>query len=80
MRYLLSVNRLLDTSIADKVVDLAITESKKEGSRVVGIDFSGDPYANDFKDYVSCLSKAREAGLKVTVHGSENKDRAEETK
>jgi adenosine deaminase len=44
---------------------------------VAGVDFSGDPSAGRFKDFVPVLSKARGAGFKVAVHFAEVDEEAD---
>ncbi|KAI5476610.1 hypothetical protein MNV49_007447 [Pseudohyphozyma bogoriensis] len=64
VKLLLSVDRRHSVETADQVVDLAI------GNRdlVVGIDVCGDPTKGDARELVGTFRRAKEAGLKVTVH------------
>lgn len=68
--FILSVDRRMSRSEADEVVDIAI-QMKNEGRRVVGVDLCGSPLANDITVFGPPLSRAREAGLGLTLHIAE---------
>eukprot|EP01105_Mastigella_eilhardi_P007400 TRINITY_DN18863_c0_g1_i1.p1 TRINITY_DN18863_c0_g1~~TRINITY_DN18863_c0_g1_i1.p1 ORF type:complete len:353 (-),score=102.53 TRINITY_DN18863_c0_g1_i1:35-1093(-) len=75
---LLSVDRGSDTpATAADTVDVAVAAVAEGGdvlARVVGIDFSGNPYKGHFSDYVPALRRARAACLRIALHFSERPD------
>ncbi|CAE6533350.1 unnamed protein product [Rhizoctonia solani] len=68
--FIVSVDRRMSRAEADEVVDIAI-KMKKEGRRVVGVDLGGSPSANDITVFGPPLTRAREAGLGLTLHIAE---------
>eukprot|EP01094_Clydonella_sp_ATCC50884_P000335 TRINITY_DN10261_c0_g1_i1.p1 TRINITY_DN10261_c0_g1~~TRINITY_DN10261_c0_g1_i1.p1 ORF type:complete len:348 (-),score=80.94 TRINITY_DN10261_c0_g1_i1:95-1096(-) len=76
VRLLLSINRAYSLAEAHENVDLALELSREGGAgcAVVGVDFSGNPFAQTFGMFVPALARAREGGLKVTVHTGERVD------
>ncbi|CAE7169430.1 unnamed protein product [Rhizoctonia solani] len=68
--FILSVDRRMSRAEADEVVDIAI-QMKSEGRRVVGVDLCGSPLANDVTVFGPPLTRAREAGLGLTLHIAE---------
>ncbi|EJD49581.1 Metallo-dependent hydrolase [Auricularia subglabra TFB-10046 SS5] len=74
---LVSVDRRMDESDAEEVVDLAI-KLAKAGRRVVGLDLCGEPLAGDVNMLVKHLARAKEAGLGVTVHIAETSANTED--
>ncbi|XP_049865026.1 adenosine deaminase-like protein [Pectinophora gossypiella] len=70
-RLIISICRHSPLADAEEIADLAIEFYKSYPDIVVGIDFSGNPTVGSFKDFVPALSRAREAGLKVTLHCGE---------
>uniref|UniRef100_A0A2A4JSQ8 Adenosine deaminase domain-containing protein n=1 Tax=Heliothis virescens TaxID=7102 RepID=A0A2A4JSQ8_HELVI len=70
-RLIISMNRRSPLEEAEQIADLAIEYYKKYPDVVVGIELSGDPMAGVFHDFVPALLKAKEAGLKVTLHCGE---------
>lgn len=75
--FIVSVDRRMSRSEADEVVDIAI-RMKNEGRRVVGVDLCGSPLANDISVFGPPLSRAREAGLGLTLHIAETAQNSEE--
>jgi adenosine deaminase len=68
---LISVDRRRSIQEAAENVDLAIEFSKSHPGVVVGIDLSGDARIGDLKDFYPTLIKAKENGLKVSLHFAE---------
>jgi adenosine deaminase len=67
-RFLVSIDRSGSVQEADENVALAIEFSQQPDTLVVGVDLGGNPTKNDFRDFLPVLAKARQAGLKTTVH------------
>eukprot|EP01064_Diplonema_japonicum_P033061 TRINITY_DN6427_c5_g1_i1.p1 TRINITY_DN6427_c5_g1~~TRINITY_DN6427_c5_g1_i1.p1 ORF type:complete len:353 (+),score=77.14 TRINITY_DN6427_c5_g1_i1:67-1059(+) len=70
-KILVSINRGNDTDKAETNVKKAV-EYKSRG--VVGVDFSGNCYKNNFTDFTPFLEYARNNGLPVTLHAGEKED------
>ncbi|KAH7341297.1 hypothetical protein B0J17DRAFT_625837 [Rhizoctonia solani] len=75
--FILSVDRRMSRAEADEVIDIAI-QMKKEGRRVVGVDLCGSPLANDTTVFGPPLTRAREAGLGLTLHIAETTQNSSE--
>ena len=67
-RLILSVDRKNTAAEAIEVVDLAIVH-KSRG--VVGIDLCGNPLGGDVSIYREAFCKAKQHGLKLTLHFAE---------
>ena len=53
---------------------------KEEGETyIVGIEVSGDPRSGDFNNFVEGLQRAKDAGLKISVHTAEVESQMKET-
>ena len=70
-RFLVSIDRGASVQEAEESVALAIDFFQKPDSYIVGVDIGGNPTKNDFRDFQPAVTKARNAGLKVTVHCAE---------
>ncbi|KAM3968318.1 adenosine deaminase-like protein [Aphomia sociella] len=70
-RLIISINRSSSLVEAEEIAELAIDYYKKQPELVVGIELSGNPTIGEFKSFLPPLSKARQAGLKVTLHCGE---------
>ena len=77
-RLLLSVDRGRDPSHALRTVELAAKwRDAMQGSgpsaqgRVLGVDFSGNPYITAVEPFLPALRRAKEYGLKLSLHISE---------
>lgn len=68
MGFILSIDRRETAAQAFETVDLAI---KLGLQQVVGIDLSGDPTLNTWDEWLPALNKARQHGLKITLHAAE---------
>ncbi|XP_041972711.1 adenosine deaminase-like protein isoform X2 [Aricia agestis] len=68
---IISINRAHTILEAKKIADLAIEFHKKHPNIVVGIELSGNPAVGQFLQFIPILTRARNAGLKVTLHCGE---------
>ncbi|KAG2338815.1 Metallo-dependent hydrolase [Suillus weaverae] len=67
---IVSVDRRMSDFDVEECVSLAI-EMKNRGRRIVGIDVCGDPRSGDMQSFTQHLSRAKGAGLGLTVHIAE---------
>lgn len=74
---IVSVDRRMSLEDVMECVDLSIS-LKSSGRRVVGIDLCGDPLSGDMNDFLPQFLRAKEAGLKITVHIAETPENTEE--
>ncbi|CAH0397343.1 unnamed protein product [Chilo suppressalis] len=70
-RLIVSINRSHPISEAEIITDLAIEYHKKYPDVVVGLELSGEPTVGKFEDFVPCFTRAKESGLKITLHCGE---------
>lgn len=70
-RLIISINRNSNKEEAEEIADLTIEFYQKQPELVVGIELSGNPTIGEFQMFVPMLTKARQAGLKVTLHCGE---------
>lgn len=70
-RLIISINRKSPIAEAEEIAALAVEYYKKHPDVIVGIELSGDPMAGTFQSFVPALTKARNAGLKVSLHCGE---------
>ncbi|XP_045763621.1 adenosine deaminase-like protein [Maniola jurtina] len=68
---IISLNRSSSQRDADIIADYAIEYHAKYPDIVVGIELSGNPAIGNFQDFVPPLTRARNAGLKITLHCGE---------
>jgi adenosine deaminase len=74
---IMSVDRRMGDLDVAECVSLAI-EMKNSGRRVVGIDVCGDPRKGDMRSFTQHLSRAKGAGLGLTVHIAEHQENTTE--
>jgi adenosine deaminase len=74
IRVLLSVNRFMLAENTKEIVDLALKYKEAGNKYVVGIELSGDPRVGSFSTYKPELQRAKEAGLKISLHCAETKE------
>jgi adenosine deaminase len=67
---IVSVDRRMSDLDVEECISLAI-KMKNRGRRVVGIDVCGDPRSGDMQSFTQHLSRAKGAGLGLTVHIAE---------
>jgi adenosine deaminase len=65
---IVSVDRRNTVAEAEEAVDLAI---KYQPEGVVGVDLCGDPAKGDVRIFTATFSRAKAAGLKITLHFAE---------
>ncbi|CAG7833798.1 unnamed protein product [Allacma fusca] len=68
VKLLVSIDRKLSVLEGEENATLAIKWSKKFPNIVVGMDLSGDPSKGVFESFVPSLVRARDSGLKLTLH------------
>jgi len=67
-RFIVSIDRSGSVQEAEENVDLAIELFQQSNSLVVGMDIGGNPMRNDVRNFLPSMSRARHAGLKLTIH------------
>ncbi|CAG9791810.1 unnamed protein product [Diatraea saccharalis] len=70
-RFVVSVNRSHHVSEAEAITNLAIEYNKKYPDIVVGLELSGEPTIGRFEDFVPSFVRAKECGLKISLHCGE---------
>ena len=71
VRILLSIDRSKSIDDALETIELF---NKLQSKFIVGIDFSGNPYAKSFKDFQQIFDFIRQRGMMLTVHIAETWD------
>ncbi|XP_038129824.1 adenosine deaminase-like protein isoform X1 [Cyprinodon tularosa] len=79
VRFLVAIDRRNGTEVAMETVKLAEEFMLSSGGLVVGIDLSGDPTVGRGRDLLPALEKARNSGLKLSLHMSEVPSQREES-
>ncbi|KAM3608873.1 uncharacterized protein V6R79_006032 [Siganus canaliculatus] len=79
VRFLVAIDRRNGTEVAMETVKLAEDFMLSSNSVVVGLDLSGDPTVGHGKDLLPALQKARNCGLKLSLHLSEVPSQLEES-
>lgn len=74
---LVSIDRRKTVDEANENVNLAIELRTKYPDVIVGVDLSGDARINDLQDYYPSLKRAKENGLKVSLHFAEENNHKE---
>jgi adenosine deaminase len=70
---IISIDRRNTVAEAEEVVDLVIEYHSKA---VVGVDLCGDPAQGDVGTFTNAFSRAKAAGLKITLHFAETESSA----
>ena len=71
MRYIASINRSSPIDQANEIVNLALQYKKENESFFVGVELSGDPRSGKFSDFTDLFRRAKESGLRVSLHCAE---------
>lgn len=75
--YIVSVNRQLPVDQAKDSIDLLIKlreEDENLKNYLVGLELSGDPRSGHFNDFKDEFERARQSGIKISLHCSEIKE------
>lgn len=70
-RLIVSIDRSRSVEEALENVNLAISLHESRNEYLVGVDLGGNPLKNDFRHFEASFLRARESGLKVTLHCGE---------
>ncbi|XP_028304829.1 N6-Methyl-AMP deaminase isoform X2 [Gouania willdenowi] len=79
VRFLIAIDRRNGTDVAMETVKLAEQYMLSSEGLVVGLDLSGDPTVGHGKDLLPALQRAKNCGLKLSLHLSEVPSQLEET-
>uniref|UniRef100_A0A3Q3WFS8 Adenosine deaminase domain-containing protein n=1 Tax=Mola mola TaxID=94237 RepID=A0A3Q3WFS8_MOLML len=79
VRFLVAIDRRNGAEVAMETVKLAEEYMLSSDGLVVGLDLSGDPTVGHGKDLLPALQKAKNCGLKLSLHLSEVPSQLEET-
>ncbi|XP_029952042.1 adenosine deaminase-like protein [Salarias fasciatus] len=79
VRFLVAIDRRNGTEVAMETVRLAEEFMLSSDGLVVGLDLSGDPTVGHGKDLLPALQRAKNSGLKLSLHLSEVPSQLEET-
>lgn len=74
--YVVSINRQLPVEQAKDSIDLLIKlreEDETFRKYLVGLELSGDPRLGHFNDFIDEFERARQNGIKISLHCSEDK-------
>lgn len=71
IRLILSIDRGKPFTQAADILSIAISSRRTHNSPIVGLDFSGNPFGVSFSEFMNLFQRARDEGLKVTVHTAE---------
>uniref|UniRef100_A0A8C4GU25 Adenosine deaminase domain-containing protein n=1 Tax=Dicentrarchus labrax TaxID=13489 RepID=A0A8C4GU25_DICLA len=79
LEFLVAIDRRNGTEVAMETVKLAEEFMLSSGGLVVGLDLSGDPTVGHGKDLLPALQRAKNCGLKLSLHLSEVRSQLEES-
>uniref|UniRef100_A0A1A8GST2 Adenosine deaminase-like n=2 Tax=Nothobranchius korthausae TaxID=1143690 RepID=A0A1A8GST2_9TELE len=79
VRFLVAIDRRNGTEVAMETVELAEEFMLSSGGLVVGIDLSGDPTVGHGRHLLPALERAKNSGLKLSLHLSEVPSQLEES-
>ncbi|KAM7414810.1 hypothetical protein PAMA_019567 [Pampus argenteus] len=79
VRFLVAIDRRNGTEVAMETVKLAEDFMLSSDGLVVGLDLSGDPTVGHGKDLLPALQRAKNCGLKLSLHLSEVASQLEES-
>nr|XP_019934815.1 PREDICTED: adenosine deaminase-like protein [Paralichthys olivaceus] len=79
VRFLVAIDRRNGPQVAMETVELAEEFLLSSDGLVLGIDLSGDPTVGDGKTFLPALERAKNCGLKLSLHLSEVPSQLEES-
>ncbi|AWP08253.1 putative adenosine deaminase-like protein isoform 9 [Scophthalmus maximus] len=79
VRFLVAIDRRNGPQVAMETVELAEEFLLSSNGLVVGLDLSGDPTVGDGKSLLPALERAKNCGLKLSLHLSEVPSQLEES-
>ncbi|XP_055011068.1 adenosine deaminase-like protein isoform X1 [Boleophthalmus pectinirostris] len=79
VRFLVAIDRRNGSQVAMETVQLAEEFFLSSDGLVIGIDLSGDPTVGHGRDLLSALQRAKNSGLKLSLHLSEVPSQHDET-
>ncbi|XP_037307848.1 adenosine deaminase-like protein [Pungitius pungitius] len=79
VRFLVAIDRRNGTEVAMETVKLAEEFMQSTDGLVLGLDLSGDPTVGHGKDLLPALQRAKDFGLKLSLHLSEVPSQQEES-
>lgn len=71
LKLLISIDRSQGADVANDIIHLAISMRNKYPGLVKGVDLSGNPKKEHFRDFAPILKKAKIANLKLALHCAE---------
>ncbi len=74
VRLILSIDRARGEEFAKKTIELlkSLKNNETYSKYVVGVDYSGNPYKNTFKNYIKYFEEAKIInGVKTAIHVAE---------
>lgn len=74
MRLLLSIDRGQGNKGLDEQMNVIFNAAQKYPSIIKGVDFSGNPEINSFRDFKEVLKNARDNNLKLALHCGESEN------
>lgn len=76
VRFILSIDRSKDYEEAKNRLELfrKYKNHEKYGPYLVGLDYCGNPFKNDFTVFKDLYQEAKDEGTKITIHCAELDD------
>jgi adenosine deaminase len=71
VKLMVSIDRQQGQESARETLDAVLAAHYQNPKLIVGLDLSGDPMKGLLTDYLPILAKARNAGLKISIHCAE---------
>lgn len=80
VKYLPSIDRAKALAENEETIGAVLSVMDDYSTTIVGLDLSGNPSVGTWNEVKPILQKAKDAGLKLSIHCAEIADRVEETK